>query len=517
MTTGPGYLLCQSDARLIPLPDRSVHMVVTSPPYWGLRDYGTAAWEGGDDPACDHKVEVDADRKRRDVGRVQIDGFHGSTIETELATPQFRSRCRKCGARRIDRQIGLEASPDAFVATMVKVFREVKRVLRDDGTVWLNLGDSYAASGPTGGNGKQHTNLGSHGVTSRSAPPGLKPKDLIGVPWRVALALQADGWTLRSEIIWAKNNPMPESVSDRPTKSHEQLFLLAKSNTTQFWTHRDHAGTRTQPPPDYRWVHEDTGEERADEPPGWREKGSPWERVNLWRGRDYYFDTEAVREAAEYGRRDWNGQPHLKGGDITKRHNGTTTGADPSAGRNLRSVWTIPTESWPGAHFATFPRKLVEPCIKAGTSEHGCCPKCGAGWVRQTTVEYVKSPVHGKGSVIGRHYETGANNFDGAEMPRLNRQTSTLAWRPSCQCFPADIPLSQIREAWPVPATVLDPFAGSGTTLVVANALGRHGIGLDLSREYLVGQAQRRLERPHAKPQRPARVEPALPLFQEEE
>ena len=288
------------------MPAESVHCVVTSPPYWGLRDYGT------------------------------------------------------------DGQLGLEATPEAYVANMVDVFREVRRVLRDDGTLWLNLGDSYARAQETnvpqtkdGGAPAYpiHAKAGSSGGAvgrgdrpgSRVASLGLKPKDLVGIPWRVAFALQADGWYLRSDIIWAKPNPMPESVTDRPTKAHEYLFLLSRSAR-------------------------------------------------------YYFDADAVREGlAGYER---------KGGKATYTADGFTTNGVGSkslhqmsdAGRNIRSVWTIATEPYPGAHFATFPRKLVEPCVKAG------CPEGG---------------------------------------------------------------------------TVLDPFAGSGTTLLVAQALGRRGVGIDLNPEYL--------------------------------
>ncbi len=408
----PGHLLIQGDARSIPLADQSVHCVVTSPPYWGLRDYGVSG------------------------------------------------------------QIGLEDSIEAYVATMVRVFRKVWRVLRDDGTVWLNLGDSYSSGGRETYCAPSNHDVRHTGFTDRIPPrpdAGIKPKNLCGMPWRVALALQADGWILRSDIVWAKLNPMPESVTDRPTKSHEYLFLFAKSNTTQFWTHRDLPGTRTQPPSDYRWVHEDTNEERANEPLGWREKGSPWDRVNLWTGRDYYWDAKAVQEP-DSGRSSGNVARSFDYIDGRYGVGHSVPWQSNGSGRNLRSVWTIATESFPGAHFATYPRKLVEPCIKAGTSGKGCCPQCGAGWVRMS---------------------------------------KTLVWFPSCSCHLGYAP----GDCNPVPCTVFDPFIGSGTTIVMANALGRHGIGLDLSREYLTNQAKRRIERPHSKPLRPARVEPALPLF----
>jgi DNA modification methylase len=284
---------------------KSVNCVVTSPPYWGLRDYGA------------------------------------------------------------DGQLGLEPTPEEYVAKLVAVFREVRRVLRDDGTLWLNLGDSYAATGKSGG-GAQGKRWADHGADTEGprggkwspAPPGLKPKDLVGIPWRVAFALQADGWYLRSDIIWSKPNPMPESVTDRPTKAHEYVFLMSKAAR-------------------------------------------------------YYYDAESVSEAS------W--EPHRVrcdrvGGasfDERQQHSegGTVTG---STTRNRRTVWTIATQPYPEAHFATYPEKLVEPCILAG---------CLVG------------------------------------------------------------------------GTVLDPFAGSGTTGAVACRLGRNFVGIELNPEY-AEMAERRIA-PH--------------------
>ena len=191
---------------LATLPEKSFNTCVTSPPYFGLRDYGTAQWDGGD-ADCEHKQST----ARQDGGREKVDGFNGSKREnSDKGAMNYRDTCRKCGARRIDRQIGLEPTSDEFVGELVKVFREVRRVLRDDGTVWLNLGDSYAANRTyqvSDGKHQAH-DFGTSNATS--VPTGLKPKDLIGIPWRVAFALQADGWYLRQDIIWAKPNPMPE-------------------------------------------------------------------------------------------------------------------------------------------------------------------------------------------------------------------------------------------------------------------------------------------------------------------
>ncbi len=322
----------------------SVHCVVTSPPYWGLRDYGTATWVGGDE-SCDH---LGPPRNQSDTSTPGIyadgtsryrDGWNPEmqTKQIAMGTP-YRDACRKCGATRQDAQIGLEPTPEAYVANMVSVFREVRRVLRDDGTVWLNLGDSYAnTGGMTGGtNGKD----GSAGRVARMftggyrpLTGGLKPKDLVGIPWRVAFALQADGWYLRSDIIWAKPNPMPESVTDRPTKAHEYLFLLSKSPR-------------------------------------------------------YYFDADAVREpdaGTDHPRTIGLPQPSLEpSGGIAGAHTGIRTAEGRNGtGRNIRTVWTVATQPYPGAHFATFPEKLVEPCILAG------CPSLGT----------VLDPFAGSGTV----------------------------------------------------------------------------------------------------------------------
>lgn len=251
------------------LPDQSVNCCVTSPPYFGLRDYGHA------------------------------------------------------------RQIGLEATPDAFVSEIVAVFAEVRRVLRDDGTLWLNLGDTYAANRGSQVTDGKWTDVGnSKGM--KAADLGLKPKDLIGIPWRVAFALQADGWYLRSDIIWHKPNPMPESVTDRPTKAHEYLFLLAKSER-------------------------------------------------------YYYDAAAIAEPALWpdGSGDMTGSKYVKesAGDPRHRTKSNLPNIGARETRNKRTVWTVTTKAFSGAHFATFPPDLIEPCILAGCPVGGTVldPFGGAG------------------------------------------------------------------------------------------------------------------------------------------
>jgi len=309
----------------------SVQCCVTSPPYWGLRDYGTATWEGGE-ATCDHMGMPF--RTKANINRNCGTGIDGKNAE---GREFFREECGKCGARRVDAQLGLEKTPEEYVANMVSVFREVRRVLRDDATLWLNLGDSYAG-GTTGrndadrphaaGQERGRYDVGADQVyrnKQRPVPYGLKPKDLVGIPWRVAFALQADGWYLRSDIIWHKPNPMPESVTDRPTKAHEYLFLLTKSER-------------------------------------------------------YYYDADAVREP--FSPHTLVAYPNGPGGgvkpDVVAHMQSRGSGGHvddigasyiDNGKRNRRSVWTVATQPYSGAHFATFPPALIEPCVMAGSKK----------------------------------------------------------------------------------------------------------------------------------------------------
>ncbi len=237
------------------LPDESVQCCVTSPPYWGLRDYGTAAWEGGDS-ACDHKYSVSSPYNENFNERWG-NASGAKKQESERHEVSYKSDCGKCGARRIDSQLGLEKTPEEYVSKMVEVFREVRRVLRKDGTLWLNLGDSYGGDRTTGRNdtdpdkkGSRLNSCGCDPTRTSVGNSGVKPKDLCGIPWRVAFALQADGWVLRSEIVWSKPNPMPESVTDRPTKAHEQLFLFSKAK----WCGEDRRRFADISDEDARWL-----------------------------------------------------------------------------------------------------------------------------------------------------------------------------------------------------------------------------------------------------------------------
>lgn len=365
----PLFVLYHGDALevLKELPDESAHCCVTSPPYWGLRDYGTGTWEGGD-PSCSHV------QGRPGAGRA--DGIVDERMQRNRdGAGAFKTLC-KCGAVRIDRQLGLERTPDEYVAKMVEVFREVRRVLRDDGTLWLNLGDSYAGSwgnygGKNRGNGTQREILRGSQIHNEvydemedMRPPaswtkgtGLKAKDLVGIPWRVAFALQSDGWYLRSDIIWHKPNPMPESVTDRPTKAHEYIFLLSKSE--RYWYDAE----------EIREPNETNGEFITEENKrgGWRPSGGD--------------DRELVGGKIENGRK--------------ARADGKFPRLLNPNGRNKRSVWTVATSPYPEAHFATYPPDLIKPCILAGCPVGGIVldPFAGSGTTGQVALELGRRAV----------------------------------------------------------------------------------------------------------------------------
>jgi len=306
-------------------------------------------------------------------------GTRGQQSSTSSSAIQYGKVCGKCGARRIDPQLGLERTPEEYVAHLVEVFKEVRRVLRKDGSLWLNLGDSYAGSNVSqGGDGtsgglkrdgrKESTRIAGNirlmkrlrsQHTQTKQGPGLKPKDLVGIPWRVVFALQADGWWLRQDIIWAKPNPMPESVRDRCTKAHEYIFMFAKSGKTILWRAKD----------TLEWSYKPDLSEIL----GYNEKGKP---INRWVGFSYWYDAEAVKEPATSSYKPSDFIPKSdkdKGGSTsaTKASPNNRTDEIKNTDRNRRSVWTITTKPYAEAHFATFPQEIPELCIKAG------CPKGG--------------------------------------------------------------------------------------------------------------------------------------------
>ena len=417
-------------------------------------------WQGGD-AECGHE------RPTLGATRQGVDG--GPRLDNG-AWPN--NTCGHCGAIQQPAGMGLEPTLGEWVANIVAVMREVRRVLRDDGTVWLNLGDAYSnsslvsrANGIGLDGNQRHGSLEAIGKTP-SQPLTIANKNLMGQPWRVAFALQDDGWILRSAIVWHKPNPMPESVTDRCTNAYEMVFLLVKSGSRTFWTHMDGYGSRTKPAPDYRMVN--------------------GKMINMWRGHDYFYDAESIRQPHAEGTIERFGKNPMqssrqKFGDAgSVRANQSFHESTPNGligGANARNVWTIPTQGRSDAHFATFPNELPRRAIMAGTSERGVCGECGSPWVR--VVDRSTSFQSGSGKAgnppNGKHRESvqsSSGSYDVRMGPSVS--TQTLGWQPTCGCN-ADIQ----------PATVLDCFAGSGTTLAVAQALGRKSVGLDLNPEYL--------------------------------
>lgn len=460
------------------IPDNTFHVCVTSPPYWSLRDYGVPPTVWGGDPDCAHEWESAGMAEGYAGKRKWQHSANGRGEDQPEIKPTLRRDnpegwnqieqgkfCTKCAAWL--GCLGLEPTPDLYVDHIVEVFEEVRRVLRKDGTLWLNLGDCYAA-GRGGYSGSASTLEGSTrhqdearqasnrvaqsssfrrdractGSVRHIAAPGLKPKDLVGIPWMVAFALRAAGWYLRMDNIWAKTNPMPESIKDRPTKSHEYVFLLAKSE-------------------------------------------------------DYFYDADAVREphkvasVARLGRARTGGKYRGNDGGQPRGnpHSLTTnlSNALSLGGRNRRSVWTLSTKPFPGAHFATFPPRLVEPCILAGSSEHGCCSVCGAPFRRIVKLgEPLSEQKASAGAdANGEYHGKATKTYDGtgAQDPSAvkarildgMRERVTTGWQPTCR--------HTLREI--EPCIVVDPFHGSGTTGMVAEALGREYVGIELNKDYI--------------------------------
>lgn len=335
------------------LPDESIQCVVTSPPYWGLRKYsGEQDLLWGGDKDCQHEWELTPPRRTRKAGDIvnleNKEAAVGGNLGIELPST---NTCQICGAWR--GAYGLEPTPEMYVEHTIEILREIRRVLRKDGVVFWNIGDSYNGSGgdhkPGGKNDAGFQGVLYRGVQSKNVKT-LKPKDLCLIPFRVAIAAQTDGWWVRSVIIWNKPNPMPESVTDRPTESHEYILMLTKSAK-------------------------------------------------------YYWDQEAVREPLTLNEVGWKKRGARESYNVADRNDGGKPVGNrwPESGRNLRSVWTFSTQPFPEAHFAVFPEKLPELCIKAASKEGD---------------------------------------------------------------------------------SILDPFAGAGTTLFVSKKLNRKAIGCELSQEY---------------------------------
>lgn len=468
------------------LPAASVHCIVTSPPYWGARDYGVPpdVWGGAAD--CAHEWEMQTyylQRHSDDGNGGNLRGSRHNQRESRMgaATAEL---CRHCGAWR--GVLGMEPLHDCgswawggepcnicYVCHMRRIFAELWRVLRDDGTCWINLGDTFY-----GGKGKssqawstahqdrntlqkaQHQIKGMGETRPQDAPnSALKPKDLAGIPWRVALALQADGYYLRMDNVWGKDNPMPESARDRPTKAHEYVFLLSKK--PYYFC-------------DMLAIREPQAESTG--PRALRGVSSNHKNINGAPGQTPHSMSRPRENARNAG-----------GGFSRKTHEGrgqTTSHGEPSkrkdtGWRNRRSVWRIAVGGYKGNHYAVFPPALPEICIRAGASERGCCPKCKAPWkriVERSVMRVRPGPSRAARSQNGQ-LRTQVNGTM-IEPPLAE----TIGWQPSCQC----------NAGSPIPCTVLDPFGGAGTTGLVADRLGRDAILIELNEEY-AEDARRRI------------------------
>lgn len=392
--------------RLNELGDETIQCCVTSPPYYGLRDYklSPSPW-----PA---------------VTFSPMAGLPTMTIPAGEAC------------------LGLEFDPWAFVGHIVEVFRGVRRVLRDDGVLWVNFGDSYAANRsyqvPSTKGGPKHSDAQGVGGHGQAIPSGLKPKDLLGMPWRIAFALQADGWFLRSDVIWAKPNPMPASVKDRPTTAHEYIFLLSKSARYTY---------------DAEAIKTDAKDSRES--------------------RQRRAKTESSKK------QDATGNPMYTG--FNDRYNGAPVGK-----ANRRSVWTITPASRKEAHFATFPDEIPRLCIAAGAPEGGACPECGKPLAREIIAgdplrEWQQAcGADSDGTYTGQsqkgHEAAGVQDASAVKARILKGmvEKTTVGWKPVCSC--PVIP--------PRPCAVLDPFAGRGTTIEQAVLMGRWGVGVELNPGY---------------------------------
>jgi len=468
-------MLIAGHAGQLPLQDNSVQCVVTSPPYWGLRKYageqeliwnghrGTEGtencehdWNGEKVPVIDPVSGAGAHWQHKEPHNIGPDEY--DVTEFRKADRRFSSvgTCRKCGAWR--GAYGLEPTVELYVQHTIEILREIRRVLRPDGVVFWNIGDSYAGSWGNYGarSGQQRSRIselwhrpGYENQGDRTLPPtariskskriergtgrwgggnnydaALKPKDLCLIPQRLALAAQADGWWVRSDIIWAKPNPMPESVTDRPTDAYEHILMLTKSAR-------------------------------------------------------YFWDADAVKEAAEYGYRPTTGEMFARKGRADagpEKTVSTTSGKEEKGRRNPRNVWTFPTQPYSGAHFATFPEELPRRCILVGTSAKGACRFCGAPWERiiESQTRFESGSGKAGNPPMGKYAgseQAESGDYDIRMGPVIESQT--IGWRPTCAC--------RGQRARTLPCVVLDPFAGSGTTGRVAIELNRTAILVDLA------------------------------------
>jgi len=496
-------MLINADASFIPFANNSFHTIITSPPYWGLRKYaGEQGRIWGGDPECEHEWEIGKPANYR-----SSDSHPGAlqSIATQNRNELTSNACSKCGAYY--GALGLEPTPELYIQHIVEICRELKRILRDDGVLWLNMGDCYSpqSSHPAKPETRAKQSAKTNDFNQRSrylcderkrpALKNAKAGDLLLMPHRIALALQADGWIVRQDLVWSKPNPMPESVNGRRfrdgvlrkgswrhTRAHEYVFMLVKQMR-------------------------------------------------------YYCNQEAVMEEANYdGRNDTMMKGSKKYKEKIMPNQSEQTMAlrgherwdwrDGKAVRNPRDVLHIPTSRYKGAHYATYPPKLIEPLIKASCPQ-SCCPECGQAWA--PVVENPKIPDSLRNRSDGTKMNFKPTQVGGGQVIqdwRDEHPSQVLGYRPTCDCYQSyeqelisSFPsrsknlrkrsqqdamnswpsralgnrwvLTWIDKHWPhQPGIVFDPFIGSGTTGEVARSLGLRWAGIDISMEYLDKQAK---------------------------
>ena len=430
--------------------EKSVHCIVTSPPYYGLRNYDLPPTVWGGQKNCPHYWSESSQPTTKlgmsgNTNGISKNYINPGKIYAPSDVPLRGMQCLECDAWL--GCLGLEPSIKMFVEHIVYIFRKAWRVLRDDGTLWLNLGDSYAGSGKRT---QEHANPGLSKSAKRDAvnlpnylPEGVKRKDLMGMPWRVALALQDDGWYLRSDIIWQKLNAFPESVKDRPSKSHEYIFLLTKKE--KYFYDRD----AIRQPLALSSV------KRLEEKSFWDQVGGDT---------DYEVDGMSSRKTLENFKKAYDDEKEL--------------------GANKRTVWPISSGSKRLPHYATFPPQMVEPCVLAGTSEHGVCNQCGAPYRRETKQKSSTMNLRVRDAKKGiSEFKTGFDGKVNATEDEIENYTEETVitttkgktnWLVDCKCSEGVIP-----------ATVMDIFSGSGTTGLVALRYNRSYVGIELSQKYI--------------------------------
>ncbi len=499
--------LLQGDARvrLAELPEESANCVVASPPYWGLRRYkGDQDLVWGGDPKCEHVFQIEAvDQEiRRGLGMAEFSKKYrgGGKKAGKVDRLKYHHGFCKCGAWK--GALGNEPTPELYLEHLIELMRAVRRVLRKDGVVFLNIGDTYNA-GRNGGHpgGKAQWKDDRYVEQSGVNAPGLKPRDEVLIPFRLALALQEDGWYVRKDIVWQKNNPMPESISgwhwarhrikvEERGERHSKRNVETTRQVGNSWP--DNSGgvfkqmAKWEDCPGCPKCSPNNG--LVLRKGSWRPTSSHEYILMLTQSEHYWSDGEAVKELT-------SGTAHARGNGVNPkakmpgknskvnidrdvehedrafkvRQNESYSASVVSlvSTRNVRSVWAFATENSKSEHFATFPQEMVKRCILASCPAF-VCPKCGKPWARImkfTNHENKREEAHVPNNVPTKTDSTGW----------ALTKASTGEWKPTCRCGLAET----------VPGVALDPFVGTGTTCAVAQSLGRRSIGIEISEEYL--------------------------------